>query len=208
MLGDALLSPCIPLAVSLPTVTPCPCPQLYTHLHRMRGPELESGGVLGGCSATTVLGDAPGGHHGASAAPRATSGSLSPCWVPVTLLSPFAVGDRRGLRHPWRSRLGATTKPPVSPGISWGSPKGRGPFGSQPQALSSAAVGRPGPRCSGLSRFCQRAAESHLFGGARGDLWGFSSPSAFQKSLQQHPRRLFRSSTPEASLLLCFLTCC
>lgn len=134
VLGDAPLSPCLLLAVSLPTVTPCPCLQLYTRLHQMRGLELEWGGVPGGCLAAAVLGDAPGGHRGAGAAPRATSGSLSPCWVPVTLLGPFAMGDRRGLRHPWRSRLGAATNHLISPGISLGSPKGRGPLGSQPQA--------------------------------------------------------------------------
>ena len=186
MLGDALLSPCLPASRSV-------CPRsTVTLAHRalslpgvldplsteraVPGPEPDQGESQVGARPRRCLGDAPGA-AGPGSHPAV---SLSPCCVPL----PWGLAG--GCVSPSAIPGGPNSVPPPNPSLpqeySRGHPKREAPWGPSPKpgAVSSAAVGRPGPRCSGLSWICQCVAESHLFGGRGRNLWGFSSPLAFQ----------------------------
>lgn len=165
LLSPCLPAPCLVCPWSTVTLAHCApsLPMVLDPLSTKRvglGPDPEQGESQVGAWARWCPGDAPegaghglhpakglrqppgrataGGHQGAGAVLRATSGCPSPCCVPVTLLCPFAVGARWGLRlplrHPKRCRLRATTEALVSPGTSSGTPQGRSPLGSQPRA--------------------------------------------------------------------------
>ena len=148
-----------------------------------------AGGVLGGCPATAMSRGCSCGYQG-----RILPKGLGIHWhghhrshrcVLVTVLGPFAVGALLGAASPTPPSpevpAGCCHPTPYFPGTTLGvTPWERLRPSPEPAALSSVAVGHPGPPRSGLSRFCQRAAESHLCGGTGRHLWGFSSPSAFQ----------------------------